>query len=596
MRPAIIVKGKSVAKDNGYEAMPGSAQQASEIRPGNEIMLKVESARDVKRIGEQPVQFIIENSDCPTCPVIDSAGKKIHFPLSGKYSGNSYNTTVQTIPGLAPGNYRFFTRMSATLFKMIESKKIPFTVKKRTISLMHRGLAILSPKEGQSYTGTIPVRISLPETMKKKGKLTLTWAQAGNGAARLLKQRTITVKPAVFFESEQDIGDLVAKADKEVGEIQLSISLEGSDKHDAARFHVGVLGTPVQNPGQKMSDHLSLAHKGLHSGLATKIQMDKQQALATGIRSINPQPEPPGKTARAMRMPLQVIPIAKHFQLSTAVPIKIRNTPFSRLPFEVRYRSGSTGSYKAATRISHKFARKNGQTTLILHPDRTGQYQVRFRANHKSAWTPWQSFQVTGPNRAAHLARNMQLHPVSTRAINPQPEPPGTNARMLHTTMRRPKGQLGDISTTNTLTAKPISIVTPTILTPKNGQKFMLTGNSIHIQARIGHANGQKIKVQVEQKRKGGFVPIRKGVQVHPGTTQSSVDILAGGPGAYRLRVKNSGNRASWSRWTTFTVDRLMQHPPQLNVKQPAAHNQHVKQTTPKKATIPEAMQLPNIQ
>jgi len=658
MKPKIFAAGKA-APPEGSKLVFGT---------DNELILDVDSSRDIKRDGDWPVTFFVKGQNGH---VRDVHGKTIDFPITSKYTGNSYNSTVWSIGPLEPGEYKFFATIPISLTQEKQSKTIHFQVRShltpkeapvitspqenqklpagkavlmkvlvaptwfgtdfdakveiehsrlakqepyksystvildnhdgsgsvggqhhfndvtgdfrmrarmlnngkpsgpwsewhhfhiggKAIPLMHRGLAIVSPKEGESYTGTIPVKISLPETMKKEGKLTLIWAQSGNGAARMLKQKSVTIKPNIFFATTQDVGELVNKAGGEVGEIQLSISLEGSDKHDAARFHVGVLGTPVQNPGQKMSGHLSLAHKGLHGDLTTKMQMDKKQALETGIRSINPQPEPPGKTARTMRMPLQVVPIGKKFQLSAAIPFQIRNTPFSRLPFEVRYRSGSTGPYKAASRIRHEFARKNGQTMLTLHPDKPGQYQVRFRANHKSAWTPWQSFQVTGPNRAAHLARNIKLHPASTRAINPQPEPSGKNARMLHTTIQRPKRLVGNISTTNTLTAKPISLVAPTITTPKNGQKFMLTGKSTHIKAKISHASGQQVRVQVEQKKKGHFVPIKKGITIHSGKSTTSVDIVARGTGQYRLRAKNSSGKASWSGWTKFTVDHLM--------------------------------------
>jgi len=292
--------------------------------------------------------------------------------------------------------------------------------------------------------------------------------------------------------------------------------------------------------------------------------------------SINPQPEPPGKTARLTQLPLRIVPVATKFQLPATVPIRISNTPFSRLPFELRYRTGTTGPYKPISKIKHNFTRKNGQTILTLHPDRPGQYQVRFRANHKAAWTPWQSFQVTAGG--AKLARNikmLKMHPAALnrpikipnatkKSIKPQSKPEKRNVRRSHMPVRKVNGQVRTRANTNGLTTKPISIVMPTVISPKKGQKFMLTGKAVHIKAAITHARGQKIRVQVEQRRKGRFVRLKKGITIRPGKDQTSVDILVQATGEYRVRAKNNWPKAPWSHWTNFAVDRLMKNMPRL--------------------------------
>ena len=266
---------------------------------------------------------------------------------------------------------------------------------------------------------------------------------------------------------------------------------------------------------------------------------------------------------------LRILPVKLLHNLNAPVHIQIKNTPFSRLPFELRYRAGATEAYKTVASSRHEFSRKNGQTVLTLHPDRPGQYQVRFRANHKSSWTSWQSFQVTGPNKVARLARNIKLNPAAARAINPQPEPPGKNARMLHTTMQLPIRTVENISASNGLTAKPTPIVAPKVQSPHNGQKFMLAGKSMHIKARISHANGQKIGVQVQRKQKGNFVNMQKGIQINQGKMETTVDIPIFQTGSYRIRVSNGSKGAFWGDWTTFYVDRLMKNTPCLNTKTP---------------------------
>jgi hypothetical protein len=170
------------------------------------------------------------------------------------------------------------------------------------------------------------------------------------------------------------------------------------------------------------------------------------------------------------------------------------------------------------------------------------------------------------------MAGRLQLTPGATRAINPQPEPPGKQTRVFHTSVGRQDRLAAGRSRATGLTAKPIPIVMPTIKSPQNGQKFMLTGKSMHITARISHANGQKIGVQVQRKQKGNFANMRKGIRINQGKMETTVNILISQTGTYRLRVSNGSKGASWAGWTTFTVDRLMKKAPRLNTKMPGLH------------------------
>ena len=173
----------------------------------------------------------------------------------------------------------------------------------------------------------------------------------------------------------------------------------------------------------------------------------------------------------------------------------------------------------------------------------------------------------------AALNRPIKIQNATKKNIKPQSKPEKRNVRRPHMPVRKVNAQVRTRANTNGLTTKPISIVMPTVKSPKNGQKFMLTGQAMHIKAAITHAKGQKIRVQVEQRRKGRFVRLKKGITIRPGKNQTSVDILAQATGEYRLRARNDWPKASWSHWTTFSVDQLMKHPPQLQLKKPLRQN-----------------------
>lgn len=264
---------------------------------------------------------------------------------------------------------------------------------------------------------------------------------------------------------------------------------------------------------------------------------------------------------------MEVLPINRRNKTSRPVTIRIKNVPFSRIPFELRYRPGTGGFYKPVQRPVHRFNRTNGLTTLTLSLKQAGQYQIRFRSSGRGAWGRWTGFTVTeNIGHAVALSHQLQMKPAASKMINPQPEPPG-KTRQKHIT-----GHAGNIRPTTSVRLQPsdhIKPAPPTIKTPRNGQKFMLTGRNLHVKAEISHMPGQKVQVAVERETRGRFTALTSSIRTHRMQTSTRVDILVTSAGKYRLRVKGTGKNGRWGRWTTFTVDTLMKNPPKLHAVKP---------------------------
>ena len=291
-------------------------------------------------------------------------------------------------------------------------------------------------------------------------------------------------------------------------------------------------------------------------------------AAIMGQKSINPQPEPPGKQIHSISMPLVVIAHPRSFRPTESIKISVKNTPFSRLPFELRYRPAAGKPYRMVKQPDHSFNRKNGVTSLLLSLKQPGQYQVRFRANHKAPWTSWNSFQIMeNPAKAAALAQKMRITPAAARMINPQPEPPGKmmHSNVAHHITSRTTKPKNHLSTGPGLTAAQIHIAPPQIRQLHNGRKFMLTGGKVHIKTKVEYAGREKIQVEVQQeKKKGRYVTIHPQTRLSRSGNITTTDIPLAATGNYRLRVR-AGNKARWGNWITFTVDKLMKNMPTLS-------------------------------
>ncbi len=153
MQPKIFEAGK---------AAPASGKEAS-FNSSAELMLSVESARDIKRSGDQAVFFFIQAKNAQ--PVRDTFGNTLSFPLTSKYTGSGYNTTSQTVQNLMPGKYTFYTQIAANLTTLVASKKIPFTVNSDVNP--NQTPVIVRPKEDETVAKShaVPIRVMVSKPM-----------------------------------------------------------------------------------------------------------------------------------------------------------------------------------------------------------------------------------------------------------------------------------------------------------------------------------------------------------------------------------------------------------------------------------------------
>ncbi len=328
-------------------------------------------------------------------------------------------------------------------------------------------------------------------------------------------------------------------------------------------------------PRLKIPTHIPKKSLTPNIGVSAAHPKQIKPAGIMGQKSINPQPEPPGKQIRSISMPLVVMVHPRSFRSTESIKISVKNTPFSRLPFELRYRPAAGKPYRMVKQPGHSFSRKKGVTSLLLSLKKPGQYQVRFRANHKAPWTGWSSLTVMdNPARTAALARQIHMAPATgSRMINPQPEPPGKVRRhqvQIHGAAGKGKEHsLTRASFSPAATARKIHIAPPKIEQPSNGRKFLLTGKSVQVQTQISYAGNQKIQVEVQRETNHGFSVIHPRMSFTSNRATTTATIPLHQTGSYRLRVR-AGSSARWSGWTTFNVDTLMKSMPSLQQYTPA--------------------------
>jgi hypothetical protein len=183
--------------------------------------------------------------------------------------------------------------------------------------------------------------------------------------------------------------------------------------------------------------------------------------------------------------------------------------------------------------------------------------------------------------------KNMKITSNASRAINPQPEPPG---RQMRTHALRNNGTMPPSPHSQLSLSRQIQLPPPAIKTPKNGQKFLMVAKNMHIKAEITHAAGQKIQVELQHEKNRRFLPVKTGIRTHQMKDKASVDMLITSTGTYRMRIKDTVKRSRWGKWTTFTVDRVMKNMPRLSREKTTIQ---LKKQPAHPATVP-AMKLPS--
>jgi hypothetical protein len=354
----------------------------------------------------------------------------------------------------------------------------------------HRKLQIIWPEKKKTYTGTIPLKIILPETATSDLKMTLTWTWTeapSNGVHHFTQPvLTRTVKlPShpVFYKGSVPAPELIAAKKKAVKDggingsfrLEAKITTAGGVETASADFYIAQLAPPVSDDQGKK----------------------KNLSYPTTF---------PGPT---------VLPLKLRYRPLEEIGIRMKNTGSTPPAFQVRYRPAAGRAYIPLRRVPHRFAPLGNITTLRLKFKKPGQYQVRFRAGEHEPWGDWHGFEVVGTGLAG-VKKEKMLKP------------------------GHPK----------------IRLAPPAIETPVERQTFMMTGNETRIHAKIRHAAGYKVVMEVQYGKHGKFTAIRPKVSRRNGKTESRLEIRLTKAGQYRIRAKLAASaNAAWSDWREFKVD-----------------------------------------
>lgn len=96
-----------------------------------------------------------------------------------------------------------------------------------------------------------------------------------------------------------------------------------------------------------------------------------------------------------------------------------------------------------------------------------------------------------------------------------------------------------------------------TLPEPRANQKYKLKGNSVSVRLKVKHAAKQKLQVMVQVNSHGRFTTLKPVIRRHQGREITTMDIVLKQDGQYRLRVKDAVAGGKWSKWVSFSVEKM---------------------------------------
>ncbi len=358
------------------------------------------------------------------------------------------------------------------------------------------------------------------------------------------------------------------------------------------------LKTPVQIPQKSFIPAKRISAAQLKkSGPAGKMAQ----------KSINPQPEPPGKTMRSLAKSIEFSGLKRFYHAPATVRIGLKNANLRTMEFELRYKQSRGNGFKKMTRVAKKILRRQGQFTLQLSLTDPGYYQIRFRSKKGAPWSRRTNFQVTGDlskmaARVQHLHQvqvanvgTMMPHVGSEPAASAKPArrapalQAGSTARMV-----RPSVETRKISSSlqSGLQLAKKKVEPAKIRAPRNGQKFMMNGSSYMLHGEVQHAAGQQLEFDLRLHKGGKVTRLHPTIRQRKSSRQTKIVIGLRETGDYSLRVKYKGTGSRWSGWTNFTLGRLMKKIPKLQQKKPQIKSISKKTFVPQMQIIPQVKRI----
>ncbi len=438
-------------------------------------------------------------------------------------------------------------------------------------------ILITSPAQGKTYTGHVPVSLSLLADGQEEAQLTLRWTWGWSAPppapgqipeASVLPtpflEKIATLKPGETYAADVPVADLIkARVEKlqhsdKGGSYMLVANVKIGDRlisRNIGPFYLGAISTPPSNSMTKSTSFsTSPSHsirtdlKSLHAISGRSIHMAGKSSSSSTV-AINPQPEPPGKTPSKAFMSdadLQVSGLSGFYRAPAVANIWLKNVVLGRVEFELRYRSNAGRPYRILKRPSHRLINVNRRVKMELSLKEAGDYMLRFKRRH--GWTRWYFFRVAATPKLVRKTVQPSLGP---RTINPQPEPPGKTSKKI-------------------LSHSSFHIVRPTILKPTNNQRFLLMGRSVLVQAEIINSGNLPLTIQVERKEQNRFTPVKVSIQQRKNGAKTLVRFTLVQAGAYRLRAQPTVRGGQWSLWRSFQVDTMVRKGPVMKKMRPA--------------------------
>jgi len=358
-----------------------------------------------------------------------------------------------------------------------------------------------SSSYNETYVNTIPVEIELPSNLTEKPVLRLSWQYQSAPDGHDPKFGAVGVFRDLIFEEKIPFqpGTEIFKKSVKVATLLKKMEERHIDATSEGKFFLDVSTIPVTKTCDGKTHHTTeffVAQLG-----APPRQDDRQKKSLT----------------HHMTLPaLTILPFKVRYRPMEDIAIQMKKTG-KKPQFQVRFRAQTGKPYTLLRHVWHKFTTQDNETTLHLKFKQPGQYQVRFRSGQKDRWSSWQAFEVEGMNLAG--MKNIK---------------PPTAGRMA------------------------MRLFSPVIETPREREGFILTGKEIPIKAKIRHAAGDKVKIEVQRGERGHFRNARLKINTRKGKTETTFTLHVTKTGDYRIRTKiTSAPHAAWSGWRTFKVDRI---------------------------------------
>ncbi len=371
-------------------------------------------------------------------------------------------------------------------------------------------LKIISPRQGQTYTNSVPVNFQFFSKSKKPNQLTLVWSWSKEPAGKpreFFRQNYTIPAGKTNFSKMFSVSSLYNKKNKKLknsgfnGSIWLEFILKQGTttvQKAHANFYVAQLGTPVTRDDSRKKS------------LTTKMHLP-----AMSVASIRPT-----------------------YRATEKISIGLKNTGGKTPQFQVQFRPNANRPFKELEKVSHRFIAKGKDGTLVLQLHNPGEYRVRLK--HQNTWGPWRAFQV------------INIQPAATKHIIPAPSSTihGSRiARLPVPTIVQPQQDQNFMMIGNSLTIK-------IRVRHAQNQKVIL-----------------QVQHQVGKFSPASFRNISPSITSHHGPNESSFDIRLTSTGLYRIRARLASDAtARWSVWRNFKVDKLVRKIP-ASIKIPSQTN-----------------------